>query len=128
MQNWDFPSDDFTYNNMGAGLALRRGEAVEGSVQTENKLAGYFFRLNYSLQDKYLLMASIRREGSSRFGTNHKWGNFPAVSIGWNLQKEDFLQDIGELSALKLRAGYGVTRSEEHTSELQSLMRNSYAV
>src|SRR3546814_9642957 len=103
MQNWDFPSDDFTYNNMGAGLALRRGEAVEGSVQTENKLAGYFFRLNYSLQDKYLLMASIRREGSSRFGTNHKWGNFPAVSIGWN-------------------------RSEEHTSELQSLMRISYAV
>lgn len=116
MQNWDFPSDDFTYNNIGAGLALRRGEALEGSVQTENKLAGYFFRLNYSLQDKYLLMASIRREGSSRFGANHKWGNFPAVSVGWNLQKEDFLQEVAELSALKLRAGYGVTGTEPNTS------------
>ncbi len=57
-------------------------------------------------------MASIRHEGSSKFGENHKWGNFPAVSVGWNLQKESFLQNIKPLSALKLRAGFGVTGTE----------------
>jgi len=116
MQNWDFPTDEFSYNNMSAGLALRRGEAPENSSQSENKLTGYFFRLNYSFLDKYLLMASIRHEGSSRFGANHKWGNFPAISLGWNLHKEPFLQDVEGLSSLKLRGGFGVTGTEPNTS------------
>jgi hypothetical protein len=54
-------------------------------------------------------MASIRREGSSKFGANNKWGNFPAVSAGWNIQKEAFMQGIPVVSALKVRAGFGVT-------------------
>jgi TonB-linked SusC/RagA family outer membrane protein len=112
MQNWDFPTDDFSYNNMGAGLAIRRGEAPINSSQELSKLVGYFFRVNYSYQDKYLLMASIRHEGSSKFGTDHKWGSFPAISAGWNIKNEGFLQNNATLSSLKLRAGFGVTGTE----------------
>ncbi|MFC4212472.1 SusC/RagA family TonB-linked outer membrane protein [Pedobacter lithocola] len=112
MQNWDFPADDFTYNNMGAGLALKRGEAQQNSYQRENKLVGYFFRLNYSFKNRYLLMASVRREGSSKFGTNYKYGSFPAVSLGWNLIRESFLSDSKVVSALKIRGGYGITGTE----------------
>ncbi len=116
MQNWDFPTDEFTYNNIGAGLALGRGQALENSLQNENKLAGYFARVNYSYLNKYLLMASIRYEGSSRFGANHKWGSFPAVSVGWNLQKEEFLQQAESVSNLKVRAGFGITGTEPGSS------------
>lgn len=112
MQNWDFPTDEFSYNNMGAGLALKRGQAAENTYQNESKLLGYFFRLNYNFKDKYLLMASIRHEGSSKFGANYKYGNFPAVSIGWNLKREAFLENAAALSTLKLRAGYGITGTE----------------
>jgi len=112
MQNWDFPTDDFSYNNMGAGQALARGEAPQHSYQSRNKLVGYFFRLNYSFRNKYLLMASIRREGSSKFGQNNKYGNFPAISAGWNIKNENFLQDSRVLSALKLRGGFGITGTE----------------
>ncbi|HEU4551710.1 MAG TPA: TonB-dependent receptor [Chitinophaga sp.] len=112
MQNWDFPTDDFSYNNIGAGLALSRGEVPENSYQSRNKLVGYFFRLNYSFRDKYLLMASIRREGSSKFGRNNKYGNFPAISAGWNIMNENFLKGSKVLSALKLRGGYGITGTE----------------
>jgi TonB-dependent starch-binding outer membrane protein SusC len=116
MQNWDFPTDNFSYNNIGAGLALRRGQAPESSIQSENKLISYFFRVNYSFMNKYLLMASLRHEGSSRFGANHKWGSFPAVSVGWNLKREAFLENSNTVSNLKLRAGYGVTGTEPGSS------------
>ncbi|UYQ91453.1 SusC/RagA family TonB-linked outer membrane protein [Chitinophaga horti] len=112
MQNWDFPTDDFSYNNIGAGLALARGEAPQNSYQSSNKLIGYFFRLNYSFKNKYLLMASIRREGSSKFGVNNKYGNFPAVSAGWNIRNEGFMENVKAVSALKLRGGYGITGTE----------------
>lgn len=130
MQNWDFPSDDFSYNNMGAGLALTRGEAPQNTYQSSNKLVGYFVRVNYSYRNKYLLMASIRREGSSKFGKNNKYGNFPAISLGWNLKNEGFLQDAGVLSALKLRGGFGITGTEPG-SPYMSLNRinfNTYAL
>jgi len=112
MQNWDFPTDDFSYNNMAAGLAFKRGEAPENSAQNENKLVGYFFRLNYNYKEKYLMMASIRHEGSSKFGKNYKWGNFPAVSVGWNAKREDFLAAVQTISNLKLRLGFGITGTE----------------
>ncbi|GEP96708.1 SusC/RagA family TonB-linked outer membrane protein [Chitinophaga cymbidii] len=112
MQNWDFPTDDFSYNNMGAGLALKRGEAPQNSYQSENKLIGFFFRLNYSYKNRYLLMASIRREGSSKFGANNKYGNFPAISLGWNIANEAFMENATFVSALKLRGGFGITGTE----------------
>ncbi|RYY38098.1 MAG: TonB-dependent receptor [Sphingobacteriaceae bacterium] len=112
MQNWDFPTDAFSYNNMGAGLALARGEAPQSSYQSQNRLIGYFFRINYSFNNRYLLMASIRREGSSKFGVNNKYGNFPAVSAGWNIKNENFMSKTTLISALKLRGGYGITGTE----------------
>lgn len=72
-------------------------------------LLAYFARANYSFKDKYLLSASFRREGSSRFGANNKWGNFPSVSVGWRISEESFMPDLSWLSNLKLRASYGVT-------------------
>jgi len=109
MQNYDFPSDDYTYNNMETGQALKDGKATEFSEANESRLIGYFGRLNYSYKGKYMLAASIRHEGSTKFGADHKWGNFPSVSGAWNIKGENFLKDIEELSTLKLRAGFGIT-------------------
>lgn len=109
MQNFNFPSDDYTYNNMGTGQALKDGRGTEYSEANESKLIGYFGRLNYSYKGKYMFAASIRHEGSTKFGADHKWGNFPSVSAAWNIKGENFLMDIDALSILKLRAGYGVT-------------------
>lgn len=109
MQNWDFPSDDYSYNNMGAGQALRDGRANESSYQSEEKLIGYFGRFNYSFQGKYMLSASIRYEGSTKFGADHKWGIFPGISGAWNIAGEGFMQDQQIFSTLKLRAGFGIT-------------------
>lgn len=72
-------------------------------------LLAYLGRINYSFKDKYLLSASFRREGSSRFGANSKYGNFPAASVGWRLTEESFIPKISWLSDLKLRASWGVT-------------------
>ena len=72
-------------------------------------LLAYLSRVNYSYKDKYLLSASFRREGSSRFGANSKYGNFPAASVGWRVTEESFMPKISWLSDLKLRASWGVT-------------------
>lgn len=109
MQNFNFPSDDYTYNNMGAGQALKDGRGTEFSEANENRLIGYFGRLNYSYKGKYMFAASIRHEGSTKFGADHKWGNFPSVSAAWNIKGESFMEDVNALSILKLRAGYGIT-------------------
>lgn len=71
-------------------------------------LLSYLARLNYNYESKYLLMASIRRDGSSRFGSQNRWGNFPSVSAGWVISEEDFW-NIKPISFLKLRASYGIT-------------------
>lgn len=130
MQNWDFPTNDFTYNNMGAGLALARGQAPQSSYQSENKLIGYFSRINYSYKNKYLLMASVRREGSSKFGINNKYGNFPAISAGWNIMNEDFMNGVKTINALKLRGGYGITGTEpiDPYMSLNRLNFNTYTM
>lgn len=112
MQNFNFPSDDYTYNNMGAGQALQDGRASEYSEQEENKLIGYFARFNYSYKGRYMLAASIRHEGSSKFGVNHKWGNFPSISGAWSIKDEPFMEDVKPLSQLKVRVGYGITGTE----------------
>ncbi len=80
-----------------------------GSDEESWSLLAYFVRANYSFKDKYLLSATFRREGSSRFGKNNLWGNFPAFSAGWRLSEESFITDINWISDLKLRASYGVT-------------------
>ena len=109
MQNWDFPTDAFTYNNMGTGFALTRGEAPISSSKSSQKLIGFFTRVSYSYADKYMAMLSMRREGSSKFGKDNKWGNFPGVSLGWKIDNEPFMENISVIESLKLRAGFGVT-------------------
>ena len=77
--------------------------------RSESALISYVGRINYEYADKYLLGASFRRDGSSRFGPGNKWGSYPAVSVGWRLNEEGFLSDNNLISDLKLRASYGLT-------------------
>lgn len=104
-----FPTDAYTYNNIGIGSGLPKGEAGMGSFKNMDKLIAVFSRVTYSYADKYLFMASVRREGSSKFGTDNKWGYFPGVSLGWRMNQEDFMKNIDWIKNLKLRAGFGVT-------------------
>ncbi|WP_211221677.1 SusC/RagA family TonB-linked outer membrane protein [Spirosoma panaciterrae] len=75
-------------------------------------LLSYMLRGNYAFKDRYLVTATVRRDGSSRFGTNNKWGTFPSVSVAWRLSDEPFLKNSRWLNDLKLRAGYGVTGNQ----------------
>ncbi|NJB82884.1 SusC/RagA family TonB-linked outer membrane protein [Wenyingzhuangia aestuarii] len=79
------------------------------SYDYKRALLSYFGRVNYAFDNKYLFSASLRRDGVSVFGTNEKYGNFPAASFGWNIAKEDFLKDVDNLSNLKFRVSYGIT-------------------
>ncbi|HEU5175531.1 MAG TPA: SusC/RagA family TonB-linked outer membrane protein [Gemmatimonadaceae bacterium] len=78
----------------------------------EGKLASFFGRVNYTMQDKYTLMLSVRRDGSSRFGPDNQWGTFPAAAVAWRIGDEPFLADMGPLSELKLRASWGVNGNQ----------------
>ncbi|QNL50468.1 TonB-dependent receptor [Olivibacter sp. SDN3] len=79
----------------------------DGDVQ-KWQLLSYLARVNYVFKDKYLLSGTIRRDGSSRFGQNNRWGTFPSGSIGWRLSEEDFFPDVPHIDDLKLRASYGI--------------------
>jgi TonB-linked outer membrane protein, SusC/RagA family len=105
----EFPTDLFGYDALQRGAAITDGKAGISSGKESNKLIGFFGRLNYDWADKYLLMGSVRYEGNSRFGADHKWGLFPAVSAAWRLSSEPFIQRFSWINDLKLRAGYGVT-------------------
>ena len=83
------------------------------SYNTEERLVSFFGRVNYSFEDKYLASASLRTDGHSSFGVNNKYGYFPAVSLGWNLAREDFLSESDVISDLKLRASYGFTGNKD---------------
>lgn len=89
---------------------LNAANAITGSSsETKNVLLSYFGRLQYSFKDKYLLSASIRRDGSSRFGSNTKWGTFPSASLGWRLSEESFFKslNLSAVNDLKLRGSWG---------------------
>lgn len=107
--NSDFPTDSYTYNKLEAGGALKDGTAGMNSYKDSYRLIGLFARVTYNYDERYLLMASIRREGSSKFGADHKWGNFPGVSAGWRINNESFLKDVNWINNLKLRFGFGIT-------------------
>tara|TARA_R110002051_G_scaffold325766_1_gene430984 strand:+ start:20059 stop:23163 length:3105 start_codon:yes stop_codon:yes gene_type:complete len=100
-------SNDLLKNFQGATLIDNPTE-----INTELKKVGYFARVNYAYKDKYLVNASFRRDGSSVFGVDSKYGNFPAVSVGWNVAKENFLLNSDIVSNLKFRASYGLTGAE----------------
>ncbi|PWV48170.1 TonB-dependent receptor [Chitinophaga sp. S165] len=95
---------DPNFTNLGSGT----GTVTNGSGTYTDALFSIFGRVDYSLLDKYLLGAVIRRDGSSRFGANNRYGVFPAVSAGWRISQEAFLKQVAWISDLKIRGGYGV--------------------
>lgn len=123
--NRNFATDFYGYNNLGNGAALKAGEASMSSYKNDNKLIGFFGRISYGYADRYNVLISMRREGSSKFGANHKWGSFPSASAGWTISNEKFMEDATWLDNLKLRAGYGVTGVIVGSS-YESLTRYNY--
>ncbi|QRR01934.1 SusC/RagA family TonB-linked outer membrane protein [Dyadobacter sandarakinus] len=107
VQGTQFPSDSYTK------IASAATKSDGSSTETNFRFLSYFLRLNYKFSDKYLLSASARIDGSSRFGVNSKYGFFPSVSGGWVLSEENFLKNNNTLSFLKLRASYGSTGNSE---------------
>lgn len=126
LYNYNFPTELLSYNQPGLGIALKDGNASMDGYKAQSKLISGFARANYSLYDKYVLSMSIRREGSTKFGENHKWGLFPAISMGWKLSKEAFFKNIAWIDELKLRGGYGVTGAEPNDPYL-SINKYSYS-
>lgn len=115
-----FDTDLFVYNNLGAGQDYRAGDVY--SYKGQAKLISFFARANYNYKGRYMLTATVRRDGSSRFGANHKWGVFPSASIAWRISDESFMQGTsGWLDNLKLRAGYGITGNQDGIGEYKSL-------
>ncbi|MBD1427203.1 TonB-dependent receptor [Sphingobacterium arenae] len=117
-QSRQFVTDFFEYNNLSAGEVLRAGDVWSGANM--NKLISFFGRANYSFDERYVLSASLRRDGSSKFGRNHKWGLFPSVSAAWNILRESFIQQ-NVFDDLKLRAGYGVIGNQDGLNPYQTL-------
>ena len=113
-ENWNFDSDALGYNNLGAGLyASIEGKTMMESSKSDHKLISFFGRVNYDWKERYMLTFSLRHEGSSRFGKNHKWGNFPAFSLGWRISDEKFMDSISWIDDLKIRYDYGLTGNQE---------------
>ncbi len=110
--NSGFLNDLFQENNLGAGNFLALGKSSLSSFKQDNTLIAFFGRLNYDYKGKYIAQFILRREGSSRFGANNKFGNFPAASVGWNLAQENFIKSVRVFDDLKLRAGYGITGNQ----------------
>lgn len=106
LSSYNFLTDEFLYNNIGAGAAPR---PTIGSSKSEQKWASYFARANYAFNGKYLLSAVVRRDGSSIFAKNKKYGIFPSVSLGWIVSEEPFWNDNMPLGFLKFRTSYGTT-------------------
>ena len=119
MSNKGFPTNGYKYYSMGDGQQDREFMTIS-SYRNSNTLASVFARANYNYLEKYLLSASVRYEGSSRFGANNKWGVFPAASAGWRISGEDFLKDVRGVDDLKIRFGFGIT-GNNLGSDLQSL-------
>jgi TonB-linked SusC/RagA family outer membrane protein len=115
-----FLSDAFLWWDLDGG-SVYKGPY---SGITESELASYYGRVNYKLADKYLITLNARYDGSSRFAKNNKWAFFPSGAIAWNVAEESFMDDIPEVSQLKIRASYGVTGNQA-IAEYRSLARLS---
>ncbi len=103
----DFPNNDVSTLNASATIQSGTGSKSEWS------LLSLLARVNYDYDRKYMFTATVRRDGSSRFGADAKWGTFPSASVGWRISEEDFLSSSSTLSELKLRASYGLSGSDD---------------
>ncbi len=108
-RNFSAGANQFPNDDIGLGdLSLGTPTTPTSNENYDDKLLSFFARVNYNLMDKYLFTASLRADGSSKFGANHKWGYFPAVSAAWRLGEEEFIKDLNLFSDLKFRIGYGL--------------------
>lgn len=110
----DFLTTNFNYADYYADGTIRPGsEPVFAQDKPQFTLISFFGRLNYTFNDKYLLTATVRRDGSSRFSPDNRWGMFPSFAAAWKISEEGFLKDSKTISDLKLRVGYGVTGQQD---------------
>jgi iron complex outermembrane receptor protein len=117
--NRGFISDIFEYNNLSIGENLFPTDV--NSYKNSNRLISFFGRVNYNYSGKYFLTATLRRDGSSKFGANHKWGYFPSVSGAWRISDEAFMKNVSVISDLKFRVGYGVVGNQDGIGPYNSL-------
>jgi TonB-linked SusC/RagA family outer membrane protein len=106
-------------DNLATLIDIKWGDI--GSWRGESTLIGFFGRAQYNYKSKYYISASLRRDGSSKFGSNHKWGWFPTAAIAWSIDKEKFMQSAKWIDQLKLRASYGVSGNDK-IGEYRSLI------
>ena len=106
-------------DNLQSGNSLKIGDVT--SSRNEYKLISLFARAHYSWKERYMITATVRRDGSSKFGANNKWGWFPSVSAAWGISQEDFMENADWVNDLKLRVGYGVTGNQDGLQPYKSL-------
>lgn len=110
MRVYNFFCDDLGYHNMGMANSIDKTQDAFGNYNLSTlRMISFYARANYSLNSRYLLQATVRRDGSSAFGTNNRWATFPSMSLAWRITEEDFIKQLGLFSDLKLRMGYGVS-------------------
>lgn len=100
----NFPNNDIGLDDMGLGTPSE----IRSSVNDDDRLLSFFARANYNFREKYLLTATVRTDGSSKFAAHNKWGFFPSVSAAWRLSEEEFIKKLNLFSDLKFRVGYGL--------------------
>ncbi|SEW04856.1 iron complex outermembrane recepter protein [Chitinophaga sp. YR573] len=119
----NFSNDNLTYNNLFLSNPANTSQiAFDNNPISTLRLISYYGRVQYNYKDKYLFQASLRNDGSSAFGINNRWGYFPAISAGWNITSEEFMQKVPVISVLKLRAGYGVSGNSAGFNAFSSLL------
>jgi TonB-dependent starch-binding outer membrane protein SusC len=108
----DWKTETPTFPDLAANKTDTVGQAgIPGF--TQNTLISFYGRLNYSLMNRYLFTFTMRRDGSSRFSKDNRWGNFPSLALAWNIKEESFLRNVNAVSALKLRLGWGITGQQD---------------
>lgn len=118
--NNNFLTDLFGADNIGSGLGIRTNPGFIGSYKNEYKLVSFLGRAQYSLSNKYFATVNLRRDGSTKFGDNNKWGFFPSVSVGWAISEEAFLKGNSIVDNMKLRVSWGRTGNSEGIRPLLS--------
>ena len=106
----NFSNDKLGYNNLQGG-AIRPWDGTN-SYYEDPRLVSFMGRVNYTYNDRYILTVNARGDASSKFGSNHKWGFFPAVSVAWVVSKEKFMEKLSFIDNLKIRAGYGLAGNQ----------------
>ena len=125
MHQREFELEGFSNNGIDPKyqdqISGESNQTYMNTFATENELQSFFGRINYGFDNKYLLTATMRADGSSKFGGNNKYGYFPSVALGWNIMNEDFLSSNSAINNLKLRASWGKTGNQEIPSKITKL-------